>query len=280
MIRLVTFHMPTCTTNPHKATLDRKGKILDILTQEEWQCALSKLRTAISQRFGADSTSVEAALAQSGTSMPEGFFDPIYVCLEDERDVKILQSRLKAGYLNIALANIDEGLTIARVCPAAEVGDMLYLVQGSCAALIVREHFSHRLSLGSGVLIGMAALPVRGKIDAWSEALDHVIFQQGITYRNPFSLLTRRRMASEVIEDDDTDWGLTFRRQDVLSNAEVDILRGWGEHSTTRKRSHSQLSHYGEQIPYRRNSDSWQTTYESIDSRWNEDTETLRYRVG
>jgi hypothetical protein len=217
-----------------------KGKILGILPEEKWDSTRMRLQQAAYRSHVVDGMLVEMLPEVSKAALPKGYFDQIFASLNFRRysnSAAVLQSRVKSGDSRIALVSIDECLFLARVCSAAEVGDMLYLVEGSRAALIVRnDHFS-------GTLIGMAALPVCGKIDASSKALDGVAFQDGPPYQRLSPYWIRQRMAAAITEEGCEELDIYYRKKDILSSAEVDALQD--PHSAYGTRALRRMERFG-----------------------------------
>ena len=228
-----------------RAVFRREGKILSILPEENWDCTRKRLQEAAYRSRVADGMLVEMVSDCLEAALPEGYFNPIYACLYSSLNYTTiaheLQSRVKFGSSRIALVNIDECLFLARVCPAAEVGNMLFLVEGSRAALIVRnDHF--RVTL-----IGMAALPVRGKIDASSKALDGVAFQDGPPYQSLSPYWVRQRIASTITEEDCRELRIAYWERDVLSSSDIDDLQGrYSAHSSRRRMEYLHPEIYGD----------------------------------
>jgi hypothetical protein len=215
------------------AVFRRKGKILGILPEEKWDCTRKRLPEAAYRSNATDDMLVKMVTDCLEAELPKGYFDPICASLHFasySNTAGVLRSRVKFGDPRIALVKIDECLFFACVCPAAEVGNMFFLVEGSRAALIVRND-------DFGVtLIGMAALPVRGKIDASSKALDGVAFQDGPAYQSLSPYWIRQRMAPAITEEDCRELKISYEEADLLSRAEILALQDPRDSYSTRKR--------------------------------------------
>ena len=208
------------------ASFRGKGIILGILPKETWYSTRKRLQEAACQSHVADGMFIEMVRDCQEAALPEGYFDPIFaqlvipeisVSLNNRvfemsyTSAAVLCSKVKFGDSRIALVKIDGYLLLARVCPAAAAGNILYLVEGSRAALIVQYDYTGE------TLIGMAALPVRGRIDPSSNILDDVAFQDGCC--------PPRYWSSAFAENASRDFDISYREEDVLCRAQIDALQ-------------------------------------------------------